>query len=844
MTTSAFPFEPFAEAARVMSAELDLERIVQTVTDAATKMTRAQFGAFFYNVIDASGESYMLYTISGVPRDAFSRFPMPRNTAVFAPTFEGTGTVRSDDIRRDPRYGHNAPYHGMPKGHLPVVSYLAVPVLSRSGKVLGGLFFGHSEPAIFTEDDARIVEAIAAQAAVAIDNARLYEELQRERARYKALVFAAPKQQALWIARPDGELTDDLPGWREITGQSIEDVRNGGWANAIHPNDREATMRAWREATASRRPFHCEYRLRTADGSYRWFAATAVPVLDEHGEPLEWVGSSIDVHDRKTSESNLRFLARASDLLASSLDYETTLTTIARLVVPDLADWCAIDIVDESGATRRLAVAHVDPAKVELAHEFHRRYPPHPESDTVARVIRTGRTDWMREIPPELLRRAARDEAHNEMLRELGLRSYIVTPLRASQGHIFGAITLVRSESRFNEADVGFADELARRAGVAVENARLYSEAQAANRAKDDFLATLSHELRTPMTAVLGWARMLQLGMSPQDSRDAVNAIEKSASVQMQLIEDILDMSRIMAGKMRLDRRPVDLREITEAALETIRPAAAAKEVEILASYPPQVQPVSGDAGRLQQIIWNLLTNAIKFTDRGGTVIVRVSSTPDTVSVAVKDSGMGIDREFLPHVFERFRQQDSSSTRKHGGIGIGLAIVRHLVELHGGQITAQSEGRGKGATFVVDFPALQTHATESREPSRTPAELPSLTGMNVLVVDDEIMTRDVITAILRRCGANVTSADSASAARARLREDVPDVIVCDIAMPGEDGYAFVRDVRAHKFEVPVVALTAFGRAEDRERALANGFDAYLEKPVDPATLAATLREIA
>ncbi|HEX7829223.1 MAG TPA: GAF domain-containing protein [Thermoanaerobaculia bacterium] len=844
MTIDPSPFEQFAEAARLVSAELDLEHVVQTVTDAATKMTHAQFGAFFYNVVDNAGESYTLYTISGVPREAFSKFPMPRNTAVFAPTFDGTATVRSNDIRADPRYGHNAPYHGMPKGHLPVVSYLAVPVISRSGQVLGGLFFGHSDVGVFSENEERIVEALAAQAAVAIDNARLYEALQRERARYKTLVFAAPTRQALWVARPGGEIFDDLPGWREITGQTQEEVQHGGWMNAIHPDDRVPALRAWHEAIASRKPFMREYRVRMIDGSYRWFAATGVPVLDEKGEPLEWVGTSIDVHDRRTAEDNLRFLARATDFLASSLDYETTLKTVAQLAVPEFAEWCAVDVVDESGETRRLAVAHADPAKIEFAHELRRRYPPNVETDAVGRVIRTGKTDWMAEIPFELIERAARDPEHLEIMRALGLRSYVIAPLRASHGHVLGALTFVRSESRFSDSDVSFAEELARRAAVAIENSRLYGEARAANRAKDDFLATLSHELRTPMTAVLGWARMLQMGLSPSESVDAVNAIEKSASVQMQLIEDILDMSRIMAGKMHIDRAPVDLREVTEAALTTVRPAAAAKEIEIFTSYPPSVPPIAGDSGRLQQVVWNLLTNAIKFTNRGGTVMVRVSCTPDSVSIAVKDSGIGIDRDFLPHVFERFRQQDSSTTRAHGGIGLGLAIVRHLVELHGGRITPESEGRGRGATFTVDFHALAGHATDRAVEHRTDVELPSLAGMNVLVVDDESMTRDVVTAILRRCGADVTSADSAGEARARMRDHLPDAIVCDIAMPGEDGYAFVRDVRERKLDVPVIALTAFGRPEDRDRALSQGFDAFLKKPVDPLILASTLRDIA
>ncbi|HYO77692.1 MAG TPA: GAF domain-containing protein, partial [Thermoanaerobaculia bacterium] len=239
-------FDRFAEAARVTSAELDLSRIVQGVTDAATEMTNAQFGAFFYNVLDRDGGSYMLYSISGVPREAFERFPMPRNTEVFSPTFNGTTIVRSANIRKDPRYGHNAPHHGMPEGHLPVTSYLAVPVVSRSGEVLGGLFFGHAEEGVFTQNEEQIVEALAAQAAVAIDNARLYEALQRERerlarseSRYRALVMAAPAHQFIWVATPDGRFTDEVPAWSELTGQTIEEMRNFGWTDAVHPLDRE-----------------------------------------------------------------------------------------------------------------------------------------------------------------------------------------------------------------------------------------------------------------------------------------------------------------------------------------------------------------------------------------------------------------------------------------------------------------------------------------------------------------------------------------------------------------------------------------------------------------------------
>lgn len=582
-----------------------------------------------------------------------------------------------------------------------------------------------------------------------------------------------------------------------------------------------------------------QYRLRTRDGAYRWVMTTSAPVFDARGDVLEWVGTVSDIHDRRTADENLRFLATATDLLASSLDYETTLSTVAKLAVPEIADWCAVDVIDETGAIRRLAVAHVDPQKIELAHELRRRFPPEPGNDMVSRVIRGGRPEWARDIPQELIANAPLHPEHRAILQALGLMSYLVVPLRAHD-RILGALTFVLSDSRrrFSEHDLAFAEELGRRAAVAIENSRLYSAAQAANRAKDDFLTTLSHELRTPMTAVLGWSRMLLMGLTPEESREAVEAIERSASVQMQLIEDILDMSRIMAGKMRIEAVPVDLCAIVQSALATVHPAATAKDIEIFTSFPREAPYVLGDEGRLQQIVWNLLTNAIKFTGRGGEVTIRVTANEDAVTLTVSDTGMGIDPGFLPHVFERFRQQDSSTTRAHTGIGLGLAIVRHLVELHGGRITAQSDGAGRGSMFTVELPAMRTR--ESRPARAAEGDLPSLEGMTVLVIDDEAMTRDVIAAILRRAHANVIAAGSTRSALEALTDVRPHVILCDIAMPGEDGYAFLRIMRAHGSDaahIPVIALTAFGRPEDREKALSSGFDAYLKKPVDPVVLA-------
>jgi CheY-like chemotaxis protein len=335
----------------------------------------------------------------------------------------------------------------------------------------------------------------------------------------------------------------------------------------------------------------------------------------------------------------------------------------------------------------------------------------------------------------------------------------------------------------------------------------------------------------------------MKMGLSEAETREAIDSIEKSATVQMQLIEDILDMSRIMSGKMSMEPSPVDLRTIAEAALSAVRPTADVKGIDILTSFPPQLPSVLGDGNRLQQVIWNLLANAIKFTGRGGSILVRIARSEKTVTVMVRDTGTGIDPSFLPHVFERFRQQDSSTTRAHAGIGIGLAIARYLVEMHGGTITAESEGVGRGATFRIELPVMETPVRASSASVPAGDALPSLDGLSVLVIDDESMTREVIAVMLRRCRAKVTLASSAAEGHARVAEHSPDVIVCDIAMPVDDGYSFVRELRKSGPPIPVIALTAFGRPDDLQRALEAGFDAYLKKPVDPVTLANAVKKV-
>jgi PAS domain S-box-containing protein len=533
-----------------LASELTLERVVQLATDEATALTQAGFGAFFYNLTNEQGESYTLYTLSGVPREAFANFPMPRNTAVFAPTFRGEGIVRLDDVTQDPRYGQNAPHHGMPKGHLPVRSYLAVPVISRSGEVLGGMFFGHSEVGRFTAEHERLAAGIAGWTALAIDNARLYS---------------------------------------------------------------------------------------------------------------------------------------------------------------------------------------------------------------------------------------------------------------------------------------------------AAESAR--EAAEAANRAKDEFLATMSHELRTPLNAVLGWVQLLRNGSASHSSRErALATIERNARAQAQIIDDLLDVSRIVTGKLALSIAPVDLIGILDASLEGIKLAVTAKDITIVKDYQASAAMVAGDANRLRQVVTNLLTNAVKFTPQGGRIEVCLDTVDGHARVRVTDNGQGIDPQLVARVFERFWQADSSTTRAHGGLGLGLAIVRHLTEMHGGTVSAASAGVGRGATFTVELPLTTPGTTGSEEATESKLQkdlVAPLQNARVIVVDDEPDSRDLVASVLLDAGADVISAGSVAEALRALYDRPPRLVMCDLGMPYADGFDLLRQIRSlggTYATVPVIAVTAYARDEDRKRALDAGFQAHIGKPFETRQL--------
>ncbi len=383
---------------------------------------------------------------------------------------------------------------------------------------------------------------------------------------------------------------------------------------------------------------------------------------------------------------------------------------------------------------------------------------------------------------------------------------------------------------------------------VRAERAR--AEAEAANRMKDEFLATLSHELRTPLTSLLGWSSVLREAKRDEKVlKQGLEAIDRNARVQAQLIDDLLDVSRIVSGKLNLDVRPLDISSVTRAAINVVRPAADAKNIKLDYSAEPGVGAISADSARLHQIVWNLLSNAVKFTPQGGQITIRIEQDGPHARITVKDTGQGIDAEFLPRVFDRFRQADSSTTRSFGGLGLGLAIVRHLVELHGGTVSAESEGVGKGATFSATFPLLTGRTEPIAHSGETCApEIRSLDGLRVLLVDDEAEAREIISTVIGRTGAEVKTCISASDALVKLVEWRPDVILSDIAMPEEDGYSFIGKVRSlpreKGGETPAAALTAYARDEDRVQALAAGYQMHIAKPIGASQLVTMVAKLA
>jgi PAS domain S-box-containing protein len=755
-------------------------------------------------------------------------------------------------------------------------AFWSVPLVAE-GRSLGLLGVGYYRPRRFSADERLFVETLSHHCAQAMLRASRLER--EEEARQWLATTLRSIGDGVIATDATGRVTfmnqiaETLTGWAEADarGRPLEEVFCI-YSEQTHAIAESPVTKVLREGKIVGLANHTV--LRSKQG-------VEIPI-DDSGAPIRAEGGRItgvvlvfrDGTEEKRARVQREFLARAGEALVASIDYAAILTTVARFAVPTLADWCSIDLI-EPGATapRQVAVAHVDEDKVRLARELGERYPPDPNAPTgVPQVIRTGKSELYPEIPREMLVRAARDAAHARMIDDLRLESAMVVPLRV-RGRTFGAITFVFADSgrRYTPDDLSFAEDFARRAAMAIENAvalkqaeegqvrehALRAQAELANRAKDEFLATVSHELRTPLTSISGWATLLRRRAPPAELDRGLAIIERNARLQTKLIEDVLDISRIISGKLALTIGPTKLQDVVSAAVETVTPAANLKGIVITSRLPNDPLAISADPDRLQQVLWNLLTNAVKFTPKGGRVAVTAGRDGSDLWIRVEDNGEGIRGPLLPILFEPFRQADASTTRRHGGLGLGLAIVRELVLAHGGTVSADSAGEGQGSTFLVRLPARAVVPVMSREglgaladtsTSAIGEDVSRLDGLRVLVVDDEQDALDLLVEVLSEQGAVVHAASSARQALRDLAAVRPHVLVSDIGMPGMDGVALIQTIRTLPPEqggqTPAVALTAFTRSEDAQRALAAGYHVHVGKPVELPELTKAIATVA
>ena len=587
----------------------------------------------------------------------------------------------------------------------------------------------------------------------------------------------------------------------------------------LHPDDRERTRKAIEACIHEDRPYDIEYRTVSPAGDIRWLHATGRAYYDASGRPIRFDGTTLDVTQRKIAEAALKETQDRFEAMANAIPQLAWMAKADGWIF-----WYNRRWHEYCGTTEEQMVGW-GWKSVHDAQELPR------VMETWQNALATGEL-WQDTFP---LRR------HDGQYRWHLSRA---SPFRDSNGKItlwFGTHTDITEERQRAEERQRLleSEQLARR------------ESERANRMKDEFLATLSHELRTPLSAIFGWTQLLKVTPPTAGTiAEAIEVIDRNVRAQTKLIEDLLDMSRVISGKIRLDVQSIDLTVVVDAAIEVVKTAIDAKGIRLEKVMDPRVGFVSGDFNRLQQIVWNLLTNAVKFTPKEGRIHVLVERINSHVEISVSDTGEGIDPNFLPHLFERFSQADSSTTRRHGGLGLGLSIVKSLVELHGGSVRAESAGAGHGATFVVRLPmrvvkTSDESATISDAPAKLSAgpALQNLRGIKVLVVDDEPDARELVRRFLVESDAIPALAGSAAEADDLLHTFNPDVILSDIGMPHRDGYEFIREARKRGLKTPAIALTAFARADDRIRALQAGFQAHLPKPVEPAELLAMIASL-
>ena len=768
---------------------------------------------------------------------------------------------------------------------------IAVPLVV-DGRLAAILVVNQSTPRDWRPEEVTLVRHVAHRCHEALERARVARERVESEARFRNMADFAPVM--IWLSRADGSVEYQNKRWLQFTGQAPAAAVGFGWLQALHENDRHAAHERYLAATRAREPLALEYRLRRHDGEYRWCSDTAAPRRSADGAFLGYVGSVVDITDRRRFEESLAAEKDVLEMVATGTLLPEVLEEIARTLERQSPDGAlfAILMLQEDGG--RLVVA----ASPSLPESY--------RAAVAAEPLDPGIGPWPSDDAPW---RAFAAVAGSE-----GLHAAHAARITGGEGYLLGVVASFYRERRgASDRDRDLARLGARLAGIVMERHRVdrrigealrveqeaRAQAERAGRVKDEFLATLSHELRTPLNAVLGWVSVLKGAPAGSDTvTRGIEVIERNARSQARIIDDLLDMSAIISGKVRLNARAVPLAPIVAAALETARPAADAKQIRLqLVQDEDPGLVVLGDPDRLQQIFWNLLSNAVKFTPREGGIDVRLQRVHSNVEVNVTDNGEGIDPAFLPFVFDRFRQADASTTRRHSGLGLGLSIVRKLAELHGGAVRAASKGIGSGATFVLSLPlavlrpetgavgdaaANDDRAEDGAESSASPADAglrppgastrgkqesraaslhasvgggaapagasAGLAGLRILVVDDEEDARNLVGKLLGDRGAQVDVAPSAADAVRLLKASRYDVVVSDIGMPQEDGYSLLRRLRAMAVdeggETPALALTAYAAPEDRQRALGSGFQVHLAKPVEPSALLAAVAGLA
>jgi PAS domain S-box-containing protein len=585
---------------------------------------------------------------------------------------------------------------------------------------------------------------------------------------------------------------------------------------------------------------HFETVRMAKDGRRLHISLTVSPVRNDAGEIIGASKIARDITERKRTQEGAQFLLDASTALAAIVDYASTLNKVAHLAVPFFADWCAIDMVQDDGTLRRLAAVHTDPAKIALATELSRRYPPRPDFPHGAlHVLRTGRPDMLADIPDTMVQVIAQDEAHLRALRELGLRSYLAVPL-AAHGRIHGVIGFVMAESgrRYGSADLTLAEDLAHRAAVAIENSRLYAELRKADRRKDEFIALLAHELRNPLAPIRNGLQVMRLaGSDAQTTAQARAMMERQLDHMVRLIDDLLDISRINQNKMELRRGRILLADVVASAVEAARPLIEAGRHQLTVQLPTEPVFLDADLTRLAQVFGNLLTNSAKYTEPGGHIWLSAEQTGREVMVAVRDTGIGIPTEALPRIFDMFAQVGRSMERSAGGLGIGLALVKALVEMHGGTVHAASPGAGRGSTFTVRLPALRQPAAVNETLGPEPPR-PTAPRRRMLVVDDIRDSAESLALMLGLTGAEVMTAHDGLEAVALAERFRPEVVLMDVGMPRLNGYEATRQMRAQPWgkNLIIIALTGWGQEADRVQSKQAGCNGHLVKPVTLADL--------